>query len=127
MNLDSSSEYFMAVAMTSLKYCEELNRDSKVQAETLGYVYRVYQEEIRNLIPQELSLLITYLNDIKEEFYKEYIYLFNKETLSSVISNSNSVIEQLERLNSIENFYYDFGFDTSNKKISFINLVDMEK
>lgn len=127
MNLDSSSEYFMAVAMTSLKYCEELNKDSKKQAETLGFVYRVYQEEVRSLIPQELSLLITYLNDIKEEYYKEYITLYNKEILSSIISNSNSVLEQLEYLNFIEDFYYDFGFDTSKEKISFVNLVCMEK
>lgn len=125
MNIDSASEYFMAVAMTSIKYCEELNKDQKKQANTLGYVYRVYQEEVRCLLPQELSLLITFLSNIKEEYYKEYINLFDKKILSAIIEKSKSIEEQISSLEKIEDIYYEFACDIDLETLKIIKSLEI--
>lgn len=118
--LDDMKKYLLSVAMASYNYSEYLKIDDKVQTDTLGYILRMYQDKINKLQPQELALLITYLNDIKEEFYLEYINLFDDFILSDIIGKSKSIDEQFTYLKMIEDVYFLFAFDLDepvNKEI----------
>ena len=110
--LDDTKKYLVTVAMFCLNYSEYLKIDSKRQTDTLGIVLRLYQEKLKKHTPQETSLLITILSYIKEEYFLEYIDLFNKEILNTIITNSKTIEEQIEKIKYIEEKYYEFD---SNK------------
>lgn len=109
--MDDMKKYLLSVAMASYNYSEYLKIDDKVQTDTLGFILRMYQDKINKLQPQELALLITYLNDIKEEFYLEYINLFDRNILGGIIRKSKSIDEQIAFLKNIEDVYFLFAYD----------------
>ena len=123
--MDDMKKYLLSVAMASYNYSEYLKIDDKVQTDTLGFILRMYQDKINKLQPQELALLITYLNDIKEEFYLEYINLFDGDILGGIIRKSKSIDEQIAFLKNIEDVYFLFAYDLeeSGSVSYFANLI----
>ena len=82
--------------MYCLKYAEEFNFNEEDVSNALGYVFRVYQEDVKYYSNQELSLLVTLLSRENEEDYKKYIDLFTKERIGYIIDNSKKPIDSLK-------------------------------
>lgn len=126
--LDDMQKYLMSVAMASYNYIEYLKIDEKKQIDTLGFILRVYQDKINKLKPQELALLITYLTEIDEKYYLEYINLFDGNIINGIIGKSKSIDEQISSLRKIEDIYYQFFCDKDKNvltkfKESLIELI----
>jgi len=94
--VNSMKEYLMSIAMYCLKYAEEFNFNEEDVSNALGYVFRVYQEDVKYYSNQELSLLVTLLSRENEEDYKKYIDLFTKERIGYIIDNSKKPIDSLK-------------------------------
>ena len=101
MNINDMTKYLVAVASATDNYCKYLNKNPNDYAKTLGYVYRVYQEEIKKISPQGIALIILNLDNIKEEDYGKYIDAF-KNKADRIIKRSNSIEEQFEKMKAIK-------------------------
>jgi len=108
MELDDTKKYLMTVAMFCLNYAEYLKIEEKKQTDTLGILLRVYQKEFKEHTPQEMAILITFLTNIKEEYFSLYIKIFNKQILSKILKISKDIEEQIKNMNYIEDKYYEF-------------------
>lgn len=108
MELDDTKKYLMTVAMFCLNYAEYLKIEEKKQTDTLGILLRIHQDKFKTHTPQEMAILITFLTNIKEEYFSLYIELFNKEILSKILKISKNIEEQINNMNYIEDKYYEF-------------------
>ena len=101
MNIDDKTMYLMNIAMCTDNYCKYLNDDYNKYAKILGYVFRVYQDDIKGISPQGIALILVYLKDKDEKDYKKYIDLY-KDKVDKIISESKNIKEQLEKMNKIK-------------------------
>ena len=88
----------MNIAAGCLKYSDDLKVDYEKMSYALGIVLRLYQDKIRNLSVQELSLLIAFLSKIDEKYYEKYIDFFDKEKVKKAIETGKNSKEQMEFL-----------------------------
>ncbi len=107
INMDMT-EYLMSVAMYSLKYQEAFGYDEQDVSNALGYVFKFYQDDVKEYSNQELSLLVTLLSQIKKEYYDLYIRIFNLDTIKLIISKARDVKDSLTLANLITELYYMF-------------------
>lgn len=111
----------VATTIFSLKYSDAIGLNSKRLSSILGTILRTSQEQIKDFLPQELSLLIVHLYDVKEEYFEEYLNIFNQKMISHILNNTNCIVDQLNGLNAVENFYYDFYGDNDEN----VNVYDV--
>jgi hypothetical protein len=88
-------EYLMSIAMYSLKYAEAFKYNEDDVSNALGYVFRVYQEDVKYYEEQELSLLVCLLSQVEEDKYKEYIDIYTKERIDLIIKYSKDIKDSL--------------------------------
>ena len=100
MNMNEMTKYLTAIAAATDNYCKYLNKDTNAFSKILGYVFRVYQEDIKKLSPQGIALILISLEDVKEEDYGKYIEVF-KNKADRVIKRSNNIEEQLEKMKAL--------------------------
>ena len=117
------TKHLMSVAMFSLKYQEALNLDEKKISNTLGIIFRRNQNQIKNFTAQELALVTIFLSNINEQYFSDYLKLFNKNVIEYAIKNAKSIEEQVSFLNSVEYFSLTFYKDFS----SISNIIDIVK
>ena len=98
-------EYLMSIAMYSLKYAEAFKYNEDDVSNALGYVFRVYQEDVKYYSEQELSLLVCFLSQVKEEEYKKYIDIYTKDNLAFVMNNSKDMKELLKNGKKLAKLY----------------------
>lgn len=122
-NMDELTKHLMSVAMFSLKYQEALNLDEKKISNTLGIIFRRNQNQIKNFTAQELALVTVFLSNINEQYFSDYLKLFNKNVIEYAIKNAKSIEEQVSFLNSVEYFSLTFYKDFS----SISNIIDIVK
>lgn len=122
-NMDELTKHLMSVAMFSLKYQEALNLDEKKISNTLGIIFRRNQNQIKNFTAQELALVTVFLSNINEQYFSDYLKLFNKNVVEYAIKNAKSIEEQFSFLNSIEYFSLTFYRDFS----SISDIIDIVK
>ena len=122
-NMDELTKHLMSVAMFSLKYQEALNLDEKKISNTLGIIFRRNQNQIKNFTAQELALVTVFLSNINEQYFSDYLKLFNKNVVEYAIKNAKSIEEQVSFLNSVEYFSLTFYKDFS----SISNIIDIVK
>lgn len=122
-NMDELTKHLMSVAMFSLKYQEALNLDEKKISNTLGIIFRRNQNQIKNFTAQELALVTIFLSNINEQYFSDYLKLFNKNVVEYAIKNAKSIEEQVSFLNSVEYFSLTFYKDFS----SITNIIDIVK
>ena len=122
-NMDELTKHLMSVAMFSLKYQEALNLDEKKISNTLGIIFRRNQNQIKNFTAQELALVTVFLFNINEQYFSDYLKLFNKNVVEYAIKNAKSIEEQIAFLNSIEYFSLTFYRDFS----SISDIIDIVK
>lgn len=122
-NMDELTKHLMSVAMFSLKYQEALNLDEKKISNTLGIIFRRNQNQIKNFTAQELALITIFLSNINEQYFSDYLKLFNKNVIEYAIKNAKSIEEQVSFLNSVEYFSLTFYKDFS----SISNIIDIVK
>ena len=103
------TEYLMSVAMYSLKYQEAFNYNEDEVSSTLGYIFKFYQDDVKEYSNQELSLLVTLLSKIKKEYFKEYINLFNLDTIKIIIKHAKDIKDSLVLANLVIELYYMFN------------------
>ncbi len=103
------TEYLMSVAMYSLKYQEAFNYNEDEVSSTLGYIFKFYQDDVKEYSNQELSLLVVLLSKIKKEYYKEYINLFNLDTIKIIIKHAKDIKDSLVLANLVIELYYMFN------------------
>ncbi len=103
------TEYLMSVAMYSLKYQEAFNYNEDEVSSTLGYIFKFYQDDVKEYSNQELSLLVVLLSKIKKEYYKEYISLFNLDTIKIIIKHAKDIKDSLVLANLVIELYYMFN------------------
>jgi len=103
------TEYLMSVAMYSLKYQEAFNYNEDEVSNTLGYIFKFYQDDVKEYSNQELSLLVVLLSKIKKEYYKEYINLFNLDTIKIIIKHAKDIKDSLVLANLVIELYYMFN------------------
>ena len=121
--MDELTKHLMSVAMFSLKYQEALNLDEKKISNTLGIIFRRNQNQIKNFTAQELALVTIFLSNINEQYFSDYLKLFNKNVIEYAIKNAKSIEEQVSFLNSVEYFSLTFYKDFS----SISNIIDIVK
>lgn len=121
--MDELTKHLMSVAMFSLKYQEALNLDEKKISNTLGIIFRRNQNQIKNFTAQELALITIFLSNINEQYFSDYLKLFNKNVIEYAIKNAKSIEEQVSFLNSVEYFSLTFYKDFS----SISNIIDIVK
>ena len=119
-------EYLLSVAMYSTKYAELFNYNEDDVSNTLGYIFRVYQEDVKNYSNQELSLLVTILSKYKEEEYKEYIDVFSLKVINSIINKSRSHKEMLKMIKKIEKEYSKDKKVNEKKYLKIIEEISSE-
>ncbi len=122
-NMDELTKHLMSVAMFSLKYQEALNLDEKKISNTLGIIFRRNQNQIKNFTAQELALVTVFLSNINEQYFSDYLKLFNKNVIEYAIKNAKSIEEQVSFLNSVEYFSLTFYKDFN----SISNIIDIVK
>lgn len=122
-NMGELTKHLMSVAMFSLKYQEALNLDEKKISNTLGIIFRRNQNQIKNFTAQELALVTIFLSNINEQYFSDYLKLFNKNVIEYAIKNAKSIEEQVSFLNSVEYFSLTFYKDFS----SISNIIDIVK
>lgn len=122
-NMDELTKHLMSVAMFSLKYQEALNLDEKKISNTLGIIFRRNQNQIKNFTAQELALVTIFLSNINEQYFSDYLKLFNKNVIEYAIKNAKSIEEQVSFLNSVEYFSLTFYKDFN----SISNIIDIVK
>lgn len=122
-NMDELTKHLMSVAMFSLKYQEALNLDEKKISNTLGIIFRRNQNQIKNFTAQELALVTIFLSNINEQYFSDYLKLFNKNVVEYAIKNAKSIEEQFSFLNSVEYFSLTFYKDFS----SISDIIDIVK
>ena len=122
-NMDELTKHLMSVAMFSLKYQEALNLDEKKISNTLGIIFRRNQNQIKNFTAQELALVTIFLSNINEQYFSDYLKLFNKNVIEYAIKNAKNIEEQVSFLNSVEYFSLTFYKDFS----SISNIIDIVK
>lgn len=122
-NMDELTKHLMSVAMFSLKYQEALNLDEKKISNTLGIIFRRNQNQIKNFTAQELALVTVFLSNINEQYFSDYLKLFNKNVVEYAIKNAKSIEEQVSFLNSVEYFSLTFYKDFS----SISDIIDIVK
>ena len=121
--MDELTKHLMSVAMFSLKYQEALNLDEKKISNTLGIIFRRNQNQIKNFTAQELALVTVFLSNINEQYFSDYLKLFNKNVIEYAIKNAKSIEEQVSFLNSVEYFSLTFYKDFS----SISDIIDIVK
>lgn len=121
--MDELTKHLMSVAMFSLKYQEALNLDEKKISNTLGIIFRRNQNQIKNFTAQELALVTVFLSNINEQYFSDYLKLFNKNVVEYAIKNAKSIEEQFSFLNSVEYFSLTFYKDFS----SISDIIDIVK
>lgn len=121
--MDELTKHLMSVAMFSLKYQEALNLDEKKISNTLGIIFRRNQNQIKNFTAQELALVTIFLSNINEQYFSDYLKLFNKNVIEYAIKNAKNIEEQVSFLNSVEYFSLTFYKDFS----SISNIIDIVK
>lgn len=121
--MDELTKHLMSVAMFSLKYQEALNLDEKKISNTLGIIFRRNQNQIKNFTAQELALVTIFLSNINEQYFSDYLKLFNKNVIEYAIKNAKSIEEQVSFLNSVEYFSLTFYKDFS----SISDIIDIVK
>ena len=119
-------EYLLSVAMYSTKYAELFNYNEDDVSNTLGYIFRVYQEDVKNYSNQELSLLVTILSKYKEEEYKEYIDVFSLKVVNSIINKAKSPKEMLKMIKKIEKEYSKDKKVNEKKYLKIIEEISSE-
>ena len=121
------TEYLMSVAMYSLKYQEAFNYNEDEVSSTLGYIFKFYQDDVKEYSNQELSLLVTLLSKIKKEYFKEYINLFNLDTIKIIIKHAKDIKDSLVLANLVIELYYMFNwnFFFSKQKIKIFIFIDL--
>lgn len=102
----------MKVAMCCLKYSDELKLDEEKVSNTLGIIYKLYQDKIKDLTEQELALLASYLSLKDEKYYNNYIKYLDKEKINRAIVNGKNSKEQLDgiekELECMKLSFYDY-------------------
>ena len=111
-------EYLMSIAMYCLKYAEEFKINEDDVSNALGYVFRVYQDDVKEYSNQELSLLVALLSREDEKDYKKYINLFTKDRLECIINNSKTPGDSLVMADKL--------IDLDKKKKGKISKKDMK-
>jgi hypothetical protein len=101
MNINEMTKYLVNVAAAIDNYCKYLNKDTNNYSGPLGYLYRVYQDDIKDISPRGVALILLSLEGIKEEDYGKYIKAF-KNKADRVIKRSNSIEQQLEKMDGIK-------------------------
>ena len=119
-------EYLLSVAMYSTKYAELFNYNEDDVSNTLGYIFRVYQEDVKNYSNQELSLLVTILSKYKEEEYKEYIDVFSLKVINSIINKARSPKEMLKMIKKIDKEYSKDKKVNEKKYLKIIEEISSE-
>ena len=100
MEISEMTKYLTSIAAAVDNYCKYLNKDTNTFASSLGYVFRVYQEDIKNISPQGVALILISLENVKEEDYGKYIQAF-KNKADRAIKRSNNIEQQLEKMKAI--------------------------
>ena len=99
--VNEMTKYLMLVASSVDNYCKYLNKDINDYSYILGYVYRAYQDKIRNVSPQGIALLILYLKDVVEDDYEKHIDAY-KDKVDTIIKESKDLEEQFKRMDEIK-------------------------
>lgn len=101
MDMNEITKYLTAIAAATENYCQYLNKDSKIFSNYLGYIFRVYQDDIKGITPQGVALILISLEGVKEENLDKYLKAF-KNKADRIIKRSNNIEEQLEKMNAIK-------------------------
>lgn len=99
--MNEMTKYLMLVASSIDNYCRYLKKDVNEYSSILGYVYRVYQDKIKNVSPQGVGLLLIYLKDVDEKDYEKYIDAY-KDSLDNIINESKTLDEQFDKMDKIK-------------------------
>ena len=110
-------EYLMSVAMYSLKYAEAFKYNEDEVSNTLGYIFRVYQEDVKYYSEQELSLLVCLLSKVKEEDYKKYIDIYTIDRIQMIMKYSKDIKDSLKVAKLIEKEYKSSKGKLDDKKL----------
>ena len=70
-----------------------------------------------------MALVTIFLSNINEQYFSDYLKLFNKNVIEYAIKNAKSIEEQVSFLNSVEYFSLTFYKDFS----SISNIIDIVK
>ena len=99
--VNEMTKYLMLVASSIDNYCKYLNKDVNDYSSILGYIYRVHQDQIKNVSPQGIALILIYLKDVNEDDYEKHINAY-KDEVDKIISESKTIDEQLKKMDKIK-------------------------
>lgn len=99
--MDHKTKYFFSVAMCCSNYGEFLNIDSNIFANILGIIYAKHQDNLRNISPQGLALLLCRLIEIEEKDYGKYIYVL-KDKVDKIIEEKSLIKEQVDEVKKLK-------------------------
>lgn len=109
--------YLQEVATMAVTYSEALDKDESKVAETLGNLYRMHQDKIKDLAPRELALLTTFISEENKEDYEEFVTMLGtKDVLEEITKTSISPQEEISKLDYIEGMYLASGMDYKDPK-----------
>lgn len=120
------NKYLQEIATMAVTYSEALNKDENKIAETLGNIYRLHQDKIKDLEPRELALLTTFISEENKEDYEEFVTMLGtKEVLEEITKTSISPQEEISKLDYVEGMYLASGMDYKNptSKQVFANIA----
>ena len=110
------TEYLMSVAMYSIKYAELFKLNEDEVSNTLGYIFKFYQNDVKEYSNQELSLLVALLSFEKKEDYKKLLKVYNLDNIKKLMN----VKDILSVANNLKELYYRKDFNVSEKEINMI-------
>ena len=116
-------DYLLSIAMYSIKYAEGFGYKEEDVSNALGYVFRVYQDDVKEYSNQELSLLVAILSQYDEDSYKEYIDVFSSILLKKIIDNSK---EPKDSLSYIKKIIKKHSSDKNAKEEDYLKLIKGE-
>ena len=115
------TEYLMSVAMYSLKYAEEFGYKEDEVSDTLGYIFRVHQDKVKEYSNQELSLLVNLLSKEDKDKYEELLNIYTLDNIKLMIKYAKKTKDILKLAKKTKELYYmnDFKFTSSKLEKEF--------
>ena len=107
------TEYLMSVAMYSIKYAEEFKYNEDDVSNTLGYIFKFYQDDVKEYSNQELSLLVALLSQEKKEDYEKLLKVYALDNIKMLI-NAKDI---LSVANKLKELYYMKDFKVKEKEV----------
>lgn len=112
------TEYLMSVAMYSIKYAEAFKLNEDDVSNTLGYVFKFYQDDVKEYSNQELSLLVVLLSLEKKEDYNKFLKVYTLDNIKRLIKNTKEMKDILPIANKLKELYYSKDFKPLAKEIN---------